>query len=134
MKQYLSVSITLAAFLLLFAGCSSNKSSGTADSDTNASAATQPSVPIPPDSIFAKIQTGMSEGEVVATIGQPTSEGAYTTGKAFIPFHFSGSDDVRKAMHYKGVGIIVLSNDSAYTSRYSVTEIDYDPSEPGFDR
>ena len=35
------------------------------------------------------------------------------TGKAFIPFHYSGGDDMRMAAHYKGVGVITFGNDSS---------------------
>jgi hypothetical protein len=75
---------------------------------------------------------GEEENEVFAAIGQPTSVGSYITGKAWIPYHFSGSDEVRRAAHYKGVGIIVFGNDSSYTSGYSVVDIQYDPNEPGY--
>jgi hypothetical protein len=113
-----------------FAGCGSSGSSSAA---SDAPAATQPAaIPIPPDSIFAKIKVGMSQEEVFATIGQPTSTDHYQTGKAFIPFHYSGSDDVRMGAHYKGVGIVTFGNDSAYTSGYSVVDITYNPSEPGY--
>jgi hypothetical protein len=75
---------------------------------------------------------GESEDEVNATIGQPTSIENYQTGKAWIPFHYSGSDNMRRTGHYKGVGTITFSLDSAYSSRFSVISIDYDPNEPGF--
>jgi hypothetical protein len=130
MRKKLLALISVLAMLGLFVGCNSHDSG----SSTQA-AATQPAkIPIPPDSPFAKIKVGMSEGEVVAILGQATFTGAYATGKNFIPFHFSGSDNVRKAMHYKGQGIIVVSNDSAYSSGYSVSDIEYDPNEPGFDK
>jgi hypothetical protein len=122
MKMHVLGSFILLSAIALLAGCH-----GSGDS-----AATTQSVPIPPDSIFAKVTVGMSKDDVFAKIGQPTNIGAYQTGKAWIPFHFSGSDDVRLAAHYKGAGIIIFSNDSAYTSGYSVSEIDYNPNEPGY--
>jgi outer membrane protein assembly factor BamE (lipoprotein component of BamABCDE complex) len=128
MKQKSFVLIAVLALLPLFVGCSHDSGSSTTQTAT-----TQPAkIPIPPDSPFAKIKVGMSEGQVASILGQPTSEGAYATGKNFIPFHFSGSDNVRKAMHYKGMGIIVVSNDSAYSSGYSVSDIEYDPNEQGY--
>jgi hypothetical protein len=75
---------------------------------------------------------GEESNEVFATIGQPTSTNHYQTGKAFIPFHYGGGDDMRMAAHYKGVGVITFGNDSAYTSGYSVVDISYDPNEPGY--
>jgi hypothetical protein len=131
MKKQLALSIFAVSTFCFFTGCHSDSSAPTT---STADAAATPTVPIPADSPFAKIKVGMSEGEVVATIGQPTSEGSYMTGKSFIPFHFSGSDDVRKAMHYKGQGLVILSNNSAYTSGYSVSEIDYNANDPGYDK
>jgi hypothetical protein len=125
-------SIAIVCLAAFFAGCHSGS---TADSSDSASAApaTQPSAkPIPPDSIFAKVKMGEERDEVFAAIGQPTSMSSYMTGKSFIPFHYSGSDETRLAAHYKGVGIITFGNDSAYTSGYSVVDIQYDPSEPGY--
>ncbi len=112
-----------------FAGCGSSGSS----SSSSAAPTTQAfSTPIPPDSIFAKVHMGEEKDEVFAAIGQPTSIGAYVTGKAFIPFHYSGSDDHRLVAHYKGVGIIYFGNDSAYTSGYSVVDMTYDANDPGY--
>jgi len=47
-----------------------------------------------PGSKFTKLKIGMSRAEVVDLIGPPTDEGAYVTGKAFIPFYY-GSDRSR---------------------------------------
>ena len=131
--------ITAVGMLLatgLYAGCSSGGSSSSSSSDNSSSsstAAAAPSTqPIPPDSIFAKVKMGEERDQVYATIGQPTSFNTYQTGKAFIPFHYGGGDDVRMSAHYKGVGVITFANDSAYTSGWSVEDIHYDPSEPGY--
>ncbi len=130
MLKLLLSSFALMATLVFFAGCGSSSSSSS-DSTTQVSAAsTEPS--IPPDSIFAKVKMGEERDEVFATIGQPNSMNSYQTGKAFIPFHYGGGDDVRMAAHYKGVGVITFGNDSAYTSGYSVVDIHYDPNEPGY--
>jgi hypothetical protein len=75
----------------------------------------------------------MGMSEVYATIGQPTSTHGYITGKSFIPFHY-GSDNSRQVAHYKGVGTITFSQNSAFSSGYSVISIDYDPNEPGFEK
>jgi hypothetical protein len=115
-----------------FAGCHSGGDT-TTQADTSAdvppSAATRP---IPPDSIFAKVKMGEEQNDVYAAIGQPTSVGSYITGKAWIPFHYSGSDVQRLVAHYKGVGVIYFGNDSRYTSGYSVVDISYDPTDPGY--
>jgi hypothetical protein len=114
------------------AGCASNGSSSAAKSEP--AAATKPSIPIPPGSPFAKVKIGMGKDEVFAKIGLPFAQNTQTTGKAWIPFHFSGSDDFRLIARYKGEGTITFSNDSAYTSGMSVISIDYDPTEPGYER
>jgi hypothetical protein len=118
----------------LYAGCSSGGSSSSSSSDTGSSSASAAPAtqPIPPDSIFAKVKMGEERDQVYATIGSPTTFNTYQTGKAFIPFHYGGGDDMRMSAHYKGVGIITFANDSAYTSGWSVEDIHYDPSEPGY--
>lgn len=132
MLKLLGSTITLLAAMTVFAGCHGSSDSSSSDSSSSVSAATtQPN--IPPDSIFAKVTMGEERDKVFADIGQPTSMNSYTTGKQFIPFHeFSGGDVIRISAHYKGVGLITFGNDSRYTSGYSVVDIHYDPSEPGY--
>ena len=81
---------------------------------------------------FSKIREGMTMEEVESLIGPPTAMNSRITGKAFRPFNFSGKDSVRSYALYKGVGRLVLSNSSAYTSTYRVIEIVSDPTETGF--
>ena len=42
------------------------------------------------NSKFTKLQIGMGMRQVTDLVGQPTDQGAYITGKAFIPFFFGG--------------------------------------------
>ena len=42
------------------------------------------------NSKFTKLQMGMGMKQVTDLIGSPTDQGAYVTGKAFIPFYFGG--------------------------------------------
>jgi hypothetical protein len=135
-KRILGAAMALPAAVLI--GCASNNGSSSSASAPQAAAApapaaTQPAVPIPPDSPFAKVKTGMSMEQVSATIGPPSSQRAYATGKAWIPFHYGG-DNSRVTAYYKGIGEIVYSQDSAFSSGYSVMEVDYDPTDPGFPR
>jgi hypothetical protein len=128
-------SLLVATSLGLFIGCTSggsSDSSSSSSSSTTQAAASQPAIPIPPDSPFARVKMGEDLQQVYADIGRPTSEYSYITGKSFIPFHFSGSDNHRMDAHYKGMGVITFSNDSAYSSGMSVEEIDYNPKETGF--
>jgi hypothetical protein len=64
-----------------------------------------------PGSKFSKLQIGMPMKQVTDLIGQPTDQGAYITGKAFIPFFF-GSDRYRHEMVYKGLGRLILAGGS----------------------
>src|SRR5687767_7965356 len=41
-----------------------------------------------PGTKFTRVQIGMSAKQVMDIVGQPTDQGAYVTGKAFIPFFF----------------------------------------------
>lgn len=60
------------------------------------------------NSKFSRLQIGMSAKQVTDLAGQPTDQGAYVTGKAFIPFYF-GSDRHRYEMTYKGQGRLVFA-------------------------
>ncbi|MEZ2299095.1 hypothetical protein [Variovorax sp. RCC_210] len=60
------------------------------------------------NSKFTKLQIGMSARQVTDLAGQPTDQGAYVTGKAFIPFYF-GSDRHRFEMTYKGQGRLIFA-------------------------
>jgi hypothetical protein len=64
-----------------------------------------------PNSRFSKLQIGMSMRQVVDLIGQPTDQGAYITGRSFIPFYF-GSDRHRFEMAYKGQGRLIFAGGS----------------------
>ena len=61
-----------------------------------------------PGSKLAKLQIGMSMKQVTDIAGQPTDQGAYMTGKAWIPFYF-GSDKHRFEMTYKGQGRLIFA-------------------------
>jgi hypothetical protein len=63
------------------------------------------------DSKFTQLQIGMSMRQVTDLVGQPSDQGAYVTGKAFIPWYF-GSDRHRYEMAYKGQGRLVFAGGS----------------------
>mgnify|MGYP001032579092 CR=1 FL=1 len=73
---------------------------------------------------FTKLQIGMSMKQVTDLIGPPTDQGAYVTGKAWIPFYF-GSDRHRYEMVYKGQGRLVFAGGSVgdYTSGHLISII-----------
>ena len=61
-----------------------------------------------PRSKFTRLKIGMSAKQVTDLIGQPTDQGAYVTGKAWIPFYFGG-DRHRYEMVYKGQGRLIFA-------------------------
>ncbi|MEP6719887.1 MAG: hypothetical protein ABJA77_00460 [Variovorax sp.] len=60
------------------------------------------------NSKFARLQIGMSTRQVQDIAGPPTDQGAYITGKAWIPFYF-GADRHRFEMTYKGQGRLIFA-------------------------
>ena len=60
---------------------------------------------------FTKLQIGMPMQQVVNLIGQPSDQGAYVTGKAWIPFYF-GADRHRYEMVYKSQGRLIFAGGS----------------------
>jgi hypothetical protein len=64
-----------------------------------------------PNSKFTQLQIGMGMRQVTDIAGQPTDQGAYITGKAFIPFYF-GSDRHRFELIYKGEGRLIFAGGS----------------------
>lgn len=64
-----------------------------------------------PKSKFTKLQIGMSMKQATDLVGQPTDQGAYMTGMAWVPFYF-GSDRHRYEMVYKGQGRLIFAGGS----------------------
>lgn len=60
------------------------------------------------NSRFTRLQIGMGMRQVVDLVGQPSDQGAYVTGKAWIPFYF-GSDRYRHEMVFKGQGRLIFA-------------------------
>ena len=77
-----------------------------------------------PGSRFTKLQIGMSMKQVIDLIGQPTDQGTYETGKAWIPYYY-GSDRYRHEMVYKRQGRLIFAGGSAgdYSSGYLISII-----------
>jgi hypothetical protein len=71
-----------------------------------------------PVSKFAQLQIGMSARQAVDICGPPTDQGAYITGKAFIPFYF-GSDRTRFELIYKGQGRLIFAGGGGYAGDWS---------------
>ena len=84
------------------------------------------------NSRFSRLQIGMSARQVTDLAGPPTDQGAYVTGKAFIPFYF-GSDRHRYEMTYKGQGRLVFAGGGMgdYSSGNLIWII-HNPNESGY--
>ncbi|BEP33908.1 hypothetical protein GmRootV59_08820 [Variovorax sp. V59] len=84
------------------------------------------------NSRFTRLQIGMSAKQVTDLAGPPTDQGAYVTGKAFIPFYF-GSDRHRYEMTYKGQGRLVFAGGGMgdYSSGNLIWII-HNPNESGY--
>ena len=81
---------------------------------------------------FTKLQIGMSRAEIEDLVGEPTDEGSYASGKAWIPYYY-GSDKVRTELHYKGQGRLILSSSGGFSADAGhLTEIIYDQTERGY--
>ena len=64
-----------------------------------------------PGSKFTQLQIGMSMKQVTDIVGQPSDQGAYMTGKAWIPF-FMGGDRYRHELVYKSKGRLIFAGGS----------------------
>lgn len=85
-----------------------------------------------PGSKFTQLQIGMGMKQVVDLIGQPSDQGAYVTGKAWIPFYF-GSDRHRYEFVYKNQGRLIFAGGSLGNySGGNLIWIIHNRNEPGY--
>lgn len=85
-----------------------------------------------PGSKFTKLQIGMGTRQVVDLVGQPSDQGAYATGKAWIPWYF-GSDKVRFEHVHKGQGRLIFASPGGMDySTGNLIWIIHNPNEPGY--
>ena len=68
-----------------------------------------------PKSKFTQLKIGMSLKQVTDIAGQPSDQGAYVTGKAWIPFFF-GSDRYRHELVYEKTGRLIFAGSSGFDS------------------
>lgn len=87
------------------------------------------------NSKFTKLQIGMGMREVMDIAGAPTDQGAYVTGKAFIPWYF-GSDKHRQELVYKGQGRLIFASGGGWGwgggSGGNLIWIIHNSNEPGY--
>lgn len=84
-----------------------------------------------PGTKFTRLQIGMSRQQVLDIVGQPTDQGAYITGKAFIPF-FWGSDRYRHELAYKGQGRLIFAGSSGFDSNAHLIWIIHNANDSGY--
>ena len=82
------------------------------------------------NSKFTSLKMGMGMKQVTDIAGQPNDQGAYITGKAFIPFYF-GDDKHRFEMAYKGQGRLVFAG-QAFGSGAHLIKIVHDSNDSGY--
>ena len=84
-----------------------------------------------PGSKFTALQIGMGAKQATDIAGQPTDQGAYVTGKAFIPFYF-GADRHRFEMTYKGMGRLIFAGSGGLDSSSNLIWIIHNANETGY--
>jgi outer membrane protein assembly factor BamE (lipoprotein component of BamABCDE complex) len=129
MRRTLFVAVLITTLLALGACASGGSSGGKATSEGAKAEKSAKGVAPPAGSKLARVQKGMSPGEVTAIMGEPTNTSTYQTGMAWVPFYY-GSDTMRTDYKYKGVGRVVFGH-NRWSGSMKVIRIDYDPSEDG---
>jgi hypothetical protein len=84
-----------------------------------------------PGSKFTQLKIGMTRAEVYGTVGNPTDQGVYVTGKAWIPFYF-GSDRYRHEAAYKGMGRLIFAGSAGFDSNAHLIWIIHNKNDTGF--
>ena len=87
-----------------------------------------------PGSRFGQLQIGMPMRQVTDLVGAPTDQGAYVTGKAFIPFYYGG-DRYRHELVYKGQGRLIFAGGNGWRSSGgsgNLIWIIHNPAESGY--
>ena len=82
------------------------------------------------NSKFTSLKMGMGMKQVTDIVGPPSDQGAYITGKAFIPFYF-GDDKHRFEMAYKGQGRLVFAGQAFGSGAYLI-KIVHDSNDTGY--
>lgn len=84
-----------------------------------------------PNSKFTKLQIGMSRAQVLDITGQPNDQGAYITGRAFIPFFF-GADRYRHELAFKGQGRLIFAGSGGFDTNAHLIWIIHNANDTGF--
>lgn len=80
---------------------------------------------------FTKLRIGMPRQQAIDLAGQPTDQGVYITGKAWIPFYF-GSDRARWEMAYKDKGRLIFSQNAGFGTDFYLTWVIHNEKDTGY--
>lgn len=120
------VHLTLLLVLTVGWGCASSQTGGASAEKTAAAEKPKAGIAsVPDDSPLAKITIGMSDSDVRMALGEPSSQNAYMTGKAWIPFYY-GPDTARTDYVYDGIGRVVFSRNQ-YSGQLKVIDVVHEP-------
>lgn len=86
---------------------------------------------LPAESPFRVVHFAMSEGEVEALLGAPTSKDSKLTGREYVPFNVGGRGSVQTTWFYKAKGRVVFLGATGGVHNRVVDAID-DPAEIGY--
>lgn len=84
-----------------------------------------------PGSKFTELKIGMPVKQVTDIVGQPTDQGVYATGKAWIPF-YHGSGRTRIEYVYKGQGRLIFDGKGGFDSGANLVWIINSANESGY--
>jgi hypothetical protein len=81
---------------------------------------------------FTQLQIGMGMRQAMDIAGPPTDQGAYITGKAFIPWYF-GSGKFRHELAYKGMGRLIFASPGGFDhTNGNLVWIIHNPTDGGY--
>ncbi len=84
-----------------------------------------------PGTKFTQLKIGMSRAQAQSIVGNPTDQGAYVTGKAWIPWYF-GSDRYRHEFAYKGMGRLIFAGSGGFDTNAHLIWIIHNKNDSGF--
>lgn len=84
-----------------------------------------------PGTKFTQLKIGMSRAQAQSIVGNPTDQGAYVTGKAWIPWYF-GADRYRHEFAYKGMGRLIFAGSGGFDTNAHLIWIIHNKNDSGF--
>ena len=88
-------------------------------------------IPASANAPFTRLRIGMSRQQVIDLVGQPTDQGIYVTGKAWIPWYF-GSDRTRWEFAYRQKGRLIFAQNSGWGTDYYLIWVIHNDRDGGY--